>query len=80
MSGTQDIIRQLHLWEATKLPRTMKQHDSMMEMVYKLTKTTHFILVQTTHKEENIVDIYMKGTKCFFVYNRTNKFYSNLIV
>jgi hypothetical protein len=38
----------------TKLLRTMKQDDSIMVVVNKLTKATHFILVNTTHKEENI--------------------------
>jgi hypothetical protein len=44
----------------TKLPRTMKQHDSIMVVVDKLTKETHFILVKTTHKTQNISKIYMK--------------------
>jgi hypothetical protein len=44
----------------TKLPRMMKQHDSIMVVVDKLTKEMHFILVKTTHKTTNIVDIYMK--------------------
>jgi hypothetical protein len=38
----------------TKLPKTMKQHDSIMVVVDKLTKETHFFPVKTTHKEENI--------------------------
>ena len=44
----------------TKLPRTNKQHDSIMVVVDKLTKVAHFILVKLTHKEANIVDIYMR--------------------
>jgi hypothetical protein len=43
----------------TKLPRTMKQHDSIMGVVDKLTKVTHFILVNT-HKAKNIADICMR--------------------
>jgi hypothetical protein len=43
----------------TKLPKTNKQHDSIMVVVDKLTKSTHFILVRLTHKETNIVDIYV---------------------
>jgi hypothetical protein len=43
----------------TKLPRIVKQHDSIT-VVDKLTKETHFILVKTTHKETNIAYIYMK--------------------
>jgi hypothetical protein len=44
----------------TKLPRTAKQHDSIMVVVDKLTKVAHFIPVKSTHKETNIVDIYMR--------------------
>jgi hypothetical protein len=44
----------------TKFPRTMKQHDSIMVVVDKLTKVTHFIHVKTTHKATNIAEIYMK--------------------
>jgi hypothetical protein len=44
----------------TKLPRTNKQHDSIMVVVDKLTKVAHFILVKLTHKAANIVDVYMK--------------------
>jgi hypothetical protein len=44
----------------TKLPRTNKQHDSIMVMVDKLTKDAHFILVKLSHKATNIVDVYMR--------------------
>jgi hypothetical protein len=44
----------------TKLPRKMEQHDSIMVVVDKLTKVTHFIPMNTTHKETNIAEIYMK--------------------
>jgi hypothetical protein len=44
----------------TKLPRTNKQHDSIMVVVDKLTKDAHFIPVKLTHKETNIVDVYMR--------------------
>jgi hypothetical protein len=44
----------------TKLPRTTKQHDSIMVVVEKLTKVVHFILVKSTHKVADIVDIYMR--------------------
>jgi hypothetical protein len=44
----------------TNLPKTSKQHDSIMVVVDKLTKATHFIRVKLTHKETNIVDIHMK--------------------
>jgi hypothetical protein len=38
----------------TALPRTNKQHDFIMLVVDKLTNTTHFIPLKTTHKKENI--------------------------
>jgi hypothetical protein len=44
----------------TKLPKTTKQHDSIMVVVDKLTKYAHFIPVKLTHKASNIVDIYMR--------------------
>ena len=45
---------------STKLARMNKKHDSIMVVVDKLTKATHFILVKLTHKATNIVDIYMR--------------------
>ena len=44
----------------TKIPRTKKQRDSIMVVVDKLTKDAHIIPVKLTHKEGNIVDIYMR--------------------
>jgi hypothetical protein len=44
----------------TGLPRTCKQHDSIMVVVDKLTKAAHFIPLKTTHKETNVVDIFMR--------------------
>jgi hypothetical protein len=44
----------------TKLSKIVKQHDSIMVVVDKLTKETHFIPVKTTHKEKNIAKINMK--------------------
>jgi len=44
----------------TKLPIKMKKNDSIMVVVDKLTKVAHFILVNTTQKETNIAEIYMK--------------------
>ena len=43
-----------------KFPTTVKQHDSIMVVVDKLMKMTHFILVKTSHKTTNIIEIYMK--------------------
>jgi transposase InsO family protein len=67
----------------TKLPRTSKQHDSIMVVVDKLTKAAHFIPVKITHKEANIVDIYLKevarlhGIPKMIVSDRDPKFTSN---
>jgi hypothetical protein len=67
----------------TKLPRTTKQHDSIMVVVDKLTKDAHFIPVNLTHKETNIVDIYMReiarihGIPKTIVSDRDPKFTSN---
>jgi hypothetical protein len=44
----------------TKLPRTSKQHVSIMVVVDKLTKASHFIPIKLTHKVANIADIYMR--------------------
>ena len=44
----------------TRLPKTGKQHDSIMEVVEKLMKDAHFIPLKTTHKEANVVNTYMK--------------------
>jgi hypothetical protein len=47
----------------TRFPRTGKQHHSIMVVVYKLTKAAHFIPLKTTHKEANVVDIFMRIIK-----------------
>jgi hypothetical protein len=66
----------------TKLPKTTKQHDSIMVVVDKLTKGAHFIPVKLTHKETNIVDIYMReiarlhGIPKKIVSNKDSKFTS----
>jgi len=44
----------------TGLARTRKQHDAIMVVVDKLTKAAHFIPIKTTHKETNVVYIYIK--------------------
>jgi len=44
----------------TNIPRIVKQHDSIMAVVDKLTKHAHFIHVKTTHKASNIAKIYKK--------------------
>jgi hypothetical protein len=42
------------------LPKTNKKHDSIMVVVEKLTKATHFVHVKTTHTTTNIAEIFMK--------------------
>jgi hypothetical protein len=44
----------------TKMPKTMKQYDSIMVVVDKLTKEAYFFPMKITHKETNIAGIYMK--------------------
>jgi hypothetical protein len=62
----------------TKLPRTMKQHDSIMVVVDKLKKVAHFIPVKIY-----IVEIYMKefsrlhGVPKKIVSDKETKFTSN---
>jgi hypothetical protein len=51
----------------TKLPRTTKQHDSIMVVVDKLTKAAHFIPVKLTHKAANIAEIYMREISGYMV-------------
>ena len=44
----------------TGFPRTCKLDDSIMVVVDKLTKATHFIPMKTTDKVAEVVDIFMK--------------------
>jgi transposase InsO family protein len=44
----------------TGLPRMSKQHDSIMVVVEKLTKSAHLILLKTTHKAGDVTDIFLK--------------------
>jgi transposase InsO family protein len=68
----------------TGLPRTNKQHDSIMVVVDKLTKVAHFVPVKTTHTAANIAEIFMKeiarlhGIPRTIVSDRDTKFTSNL--
>ena len=49
----------------TGFPMTWRQHDSIMVLVYKLMKETHFILVKSMHKIDEIAKICMKDIfKC----------------
>ena len=44
----------------TRLPMTVRQHDSIMVVVDKLTKTSHFIPIKSTYKADSIAKIFMK--------------------
>ena len=67
----------------TGFPMTWRQHDSIMVVVDKLTKATHFIPVKSTHKVDDIANIFMKeifklhGFPKEIVFDRDVKFTSN---
>ena len=67
----------------TKLPRTTRQHDSIMVVVDKLTKDAHFVPVNTMHTTTDIAEIFMKeivrlhGIPRTIVSDRGTKFTSN---
>jgi hypothetical protein len=67
----------------TGLPRTSKQHDSIMVVVDKITKDTHFIPLKTTHRVVDVDDIFLKevahlhGIPKTIVSDRDPKFTSN---
>ena len=44
----------------TGLPKTRKQHDSIMVVVDKLSREKKIIPVKSTYKPTNIIDIFMK--------------------
>jgi hypothetical protein len=44
----------------TRLLRIIKHHDSIMVVVGKLRKFSHFIPLKTTHKATNVADIFMR--------------------
>jgi hypothetical protein len=68
----------------TKLPRTTRQHDSIMVVFEKLTKDAHFVPVKTTHTTANIAGVYLReisrlhGIPRTIVLNKDTKFTSNL--
>jgi hypothetical protein len=67
----------------TGLPRTSKQHDSIMVVVDKLTKDAHFIPLKTTHRVVDVADIFLNevarlhGIPKTIVSDRDLKFTSN---
>jgi hypothetical protein len=68
----------------TKFPRRTRKHDSIMVVVDKLTKDTHFVPIKMTQTTTNIVEIYMReisrlhGIPKKIVLDRDTKFTSKL--
>ena len=62
---------------------TTRQRDSIMVVMYKLTKESHFILVKSIYKADAIAWIFMKeifrlhGLPKAIIYDRDTKFTSN---
>jgi hypothetical protein len=42
-----------------ELPNTSRHHDSIWVIVDRLTKTTHLLLVHSTHRVEKYAEIYV---------------------
>ena len=67
----------------TRFPMTARQHDSIMVVVEKLTKTSHFIPAKSTYKSDAIAKIFMKeifrlhGLPKAIIFDRDTKFTSN---
>jgi hypothetical protein len=67
----------------TGLPKIQRQIDSIMVVIDKLSKSTHFIHVKSTYKSINIAEIFMKdifrlhGIPKMVISDRDAKFTSN---
>jgi hypothetical protein len=67
----------------TKFPRTVRQHDSIVVVVDKLKKDSHFVLIKKTNTRTNIAKIYMReiarlyGIPRTIISDRETKFTSN---
>ena len=44
----------------TGFPKTMKQHDSIMFIVDRLTKVSHFILVNSTFLASDVAQVFIR--------------------
>jgi hypothetical protein len=53
------------------LPNISRQHDFILVIVDRLTKTTHFLLVHTTHRAERYAEIYIDQIVCLHGIPRT---------
>ena len=66
----------------TGFPLTLRQHDSIMVLVEKLRKSTHFIPVNSNYKAANVAEILLKeifqlhGVPKMVIYYRDSKFTS----
>ena len=67
----------------TRLPKNGKKHESVIVVLDKLIKESHFILVKSTYKDINIADIFMKeifrlhGVPKIIILDRDAKFMGN---
>ena len=67
----------------TRFPMTMRKHDSIIVVVDKLTKASHFIPVKSTYKVDGNANIFMKeffrlhGFPKAIISDRDTKFTSN---
>ena len=52
------------------LPRTNKQNDSIMVVVDKLRKVSHFIPVKSTYKDVNIADNLWKSSSAYMGFKK----------
>ena len=46
------------------LPRTLGKFDAIWVIVDRLTKSGHFVPVQTTYKSERLAKIYIREMRC----------------
>ena len=62
------------------LPRTRRKHDSIWIMVDRLTKSTHFIPVKSTYRDEDYARLYIEeivslhGISLSIIYDRRAQF------
>ena len=69
----------------TGLPKNVKQNDSIIVVVDKLSKASHFIPVKYTYKAINIADVFMKeifrlhGLPKIVISDRDAKFMGNFL-
>lgn len=52
----------------TGFPTTIQQHDSIMVVVDKLSKASHFVPIKSIHKASDIAQIFMKEFSNYMVF------------